>query len=149
MQTGIKVGEAMTTEPVATTPETTIRDAARLMKEYDVGSVLLKEGDNVVGIVTEFDLTRKVVADDMDTREPVSNVAETALVDILPTRDLAEALQLMKVNEVRHLPVVQDEEFMGLITMKDILKIAPALFDIMVDQIRLREENRKPIEENI
>ncbi len=135
----------MTTKPVTTNPTTTIQDAARLMTKFDVGSVLIQEQEEVIGIVTEYDLTRKVVANNRDTTEPVENIMEETMTMIEPDRDVTEALQMMNDNDIRHLPVGKDGKLNGLITMKDILKIEPELFELVVEKIRLREENRKPI----
>lgn len=147
MKTGIRVADAMTTNPITTSKDTSVRDCARLMKKFDVGSVLITEKDSVVGIVTEWDLTRKVVAEGKNVMDPVEDVMEPILVTASPAQDLSEAMRALNDNEIRHLPVVEDGRFTGLITLKDILKIEPQLFELVVEKIRLREESRKPIAE--
>jgi signal-transduction protein with cAMP-binding, CBS, and nucleotidyltransferase domain len=70
---------------------------------------------------------------------------EEKLITISPEKDIFEAITVMRDNNIRHLPVMQDGKFYGLVTTKDILKIEPDLFELMVDRIELKEEKRKPI----
>jgi CBS domain-containing protein len=67
------------------------------------------------------------------------------LVTVTPGMDVFDALLLMKDANVKHLPVVDDKRLVGFITVKDILRVQPHLFDNFVDSYRLREANRKPI----
>jgi signal-transduction protein with cAMP-binding, CBS, and nucleotidyltransferase domain len=64
---------------------------------------------------------------------------------VSPAMDVFDALQLMKDANVRHLPVMDDNKLVGFITMKDILKVQPHLFENIVDMWALREEDRKPL----
>ncbi len=137
----------MTTKPVSTDSKTSAQDCARLMDKFNVGSLLIEEDGKIKGIVTEYDLTRKVVAEGRDYTQPVSSIMEEVLVTISPEKDLSAAIQKMKDNDIRHLPVVEGDDFVGLVTVKDVLKIEPDLFDTVVDKIRLREEQRKPVGE--
>jgi len=147
VKSGISVAEAMTTRPVTAESGTSVKECAKLMKRFDVGSVLIKKGDKVLGIVTEHDLARKVIAGGMSYDEPADAVMERVLVTISPDKDLWEAMDVMKRNDVRHLPVVENEKFVGFVTIKDVLKIEPQLFELFVENIKLREEFRKPVAE--
>ena len=148
MRTGIKVGDAMTTRPITTSKNTSIQECAKLMKKFDVGSVLVQDNNQVIGIVTEFDLARKVIVNTMDYDDPIKKIMEKILVTVSPNNDLLEAMELMRKHDIRHLPVQDNNKFTGLITMKDILKIEPQLFELVADNIRLREESRKPLNDS-
>ncbi len=148
-KTGYKVCDAMTRKPVAVTPETTIKDAARLMQEKDVGSLVVKEGDSLRGYITEQGIVHKVVASALlPDNVTVQEVMSTDVATIEPNKDIFEALVKMRDEDVRQLPVIDEEnnrKLVGLLTLKDILKIQPQLFEIIAEKITLREEDRKPV----
>ncbi|MFQ5475308.1 MAG: cyclic nucleotide-binding/CBS domain-containing protein, partial [Candidatus Nanoarchaeia archaeon] len=103
------------------------------------------EDGNIVGLVTEQDIVRKSVASGLNcTRTPLKAVMSTDLHTISPDRDIFEALTLMSEKNVRHVPVTDKKGgLVGYITGKDILKLQPQLFEILVDKIELREQERK------
>ena len=70
---------------------------------------------------------------------------ETKLLMISPSDDIYDALIKMRDSNIRHLPVVEHGKMVGLLTLKDILKIEPQLFELLVEKFELREETRKPI----
>ncbi|MFT4303738.1 MAG: CBS domain-containing protein [Candidatus Woesearchaeota archaeon] len=146
MKTGIRVFEAMTHEPVSVNPDDSIAVCAITMKEHDVGGVLVVDGDNVLGICTEQDMVHKILADNKDyTKIKVKEVMSKNVRTIEANNDIFEAIMKMRDLNVRRMPVVNEGKFVGILTDKDILKIEPQLFDILVDQIELREESRKPL----
>lgn len=145
-RTDYKVIDAMTLNPVRTGPDTTVSDCAAIMKNSNVGSVLVFEGNKLLGIITEWDITRKIVAEDKNPKETVvSQVMTTNVTSINPSSNLFEAITLMAQLDIKHLPVMDNGEFMGFLTSNDILKIEPALFEILLDEIELRESDRKPL----
>ena len=144
MKTGIKVVDAMTRLPVSITPDTTLQDCAHLMKEQHVGSLLVKKGESLIGILTERDIVRKAVASGLDiTKTPAKDVMVEEVVTVPPGADIFEAIHLMKDHDIRHLPVADGKKLVGFITIKDILKIQPQLFENLVDKMRIAEEDRK------
>ncbi len=146
MKTGYAVGDVMTRKPVMVSGNSSLRECAKTMEEYDVSTLLIGSGNKVDGIVTEEDMVRKVLATErscMDTK--IKDIMETNLITITPDKDIFEALMKMRENDIRHLPVMHGEEIIGLVTMKDILKVEPALFDVLLEKIHLREEENKPI----
>lgn len=146
MKTGYRVFDAMTHEPVYVTPETNIVDAAKKMKEYDVGALLVKKDGAAVGICTEQDIVYRVVVTGKDaSKVSIDEIMTKEIRSVSPNDDIFDALLRMRELDVRHLPVELDMKFVGLLTMKDILKIEPQLFDLIVDKYELREEENKPI----
>lgn len=140
----------MTNKPIMAAPSLKIKEAAAIMKKHDIGSLLVSDRKGKLGIITEEDFVRKAVLNSMDTkRANVSTIMETDLITISPEKDIYDALILMKENNLRHLPVISKDRLVGLITLKDILKIQPELFDTIVEDIELREEHRKPIGERV
>jgi len=146
MRTGYKVGDAMTKKPVAVSKDITLKECAVKMKENHVGALIVEEKKSAIGIITEQDIVRKAIGEGKNPAvTPVSEVMETRLDTISPDADLYEALVLMKNKNIRHLPVVFEGEMIGLLTLKDILKIQPQLFDLIVEKFEIREAERKPI----
>ncbi len=145
MKTGIAVGDAMTHQPVYVSPQTNLKKCAEIMKQHQVGSLLVKENRGLVGIFTEGDMVRKALVlnkkpEDITARD----IMAEEVVTISPDRDIFEALQKMKEYDVRHLPVVDStNNFVGILTDKDIIRIQPQLFDILVDMMHLRAKARK------
>lgn len=143
MRTGVHVGDAMTSTPVLVSPELTVTQCARLMKKKGVGSVLVRDGGKLHGIVTEKDFLEKVLAKGVHGDElRVKEVMTKKLVTIEPQEDIYDALMKMNDEEVRRLPVVKGGKLVGILTQKDILKIEPQLFDYMVEKFQV---SYKPI----
>ena len=136
----------MTEKPIAVSPDITIQECAKIMSEQHVGAVLVKKNGSLLGVITEQDIVRKsVINNDKPSVRKASEVMETQMHTIEPEKDIFEALVKMKDKNIRHLPVVADSEMIGLLTLKDVLKIEPQLFDLLVEKFELREEERKPI----
>ena len=145
MKTGYKVGDMMTENPVVVSKETTLQQAAKIMKDNKVGALLVGEEDVLFGIITEQDVVRKAIINAKPSdKTKVFDIMETSLITITPDKDIFEALKNMGENNIRHLPVVNKKgKFIGLITGKDILKVQPQLFELLVDKIELKEEEKK------
>ncbi len=136
----------MTRKPIEVSGDISIMECAQKMKKHDVGSVLVKKNGKLIGILTEEDLVYKIVAEAKDAKKTkVKDVMIKRLITIEPDKDLYDALVKMSNNDVRRLPVLENNKLAGMLTMKDILKIQPQLFDIIAENIQLREENFKPI----
>ena len=122
---GTKVAEVMTTRPRAVTLQTSVREAAQLMEEEDVGALPVVEEDaRLVGIVTDRDVAVRVVSRGLDpdaTR--VGEVASTEVFALTPEDDLDEALKMMAHAQVRRLPiVVRENELVGMLAQADIAR---------------------------
>jgi CBS domain-containing protein len=120
---GTKIAEVMTKRPRAVTPQTSVREAARLMEEEDVGSLpVVDEGARLVGIVTDRDVALRVVGRGLDPEETsVDDVASKEVYVLTPDDDLDEALKVMAQAQVRRLPiVVRENELVGMIAQADI-----------------------------
>jgi len=146
MKTGVRVCDAMTTKPVAICHKLNLVKCAKLMKTSHVGTLLVKDNGTLLGIVTEQDIVRNAVALGKSPADvTVKAIMERKLITVSPEKDIFDALVLMKKKNIRHLPVMQGKKMVGLLTLKDILKIEPELFEMLVDKFELREERRKPI----
>ncbi|MBI4145462.1 CBS domain-containing protein [Candidatus Woesearchaeota archaeon] len=133
MKTGIPVEKVMTKNPVTVPPGTSLQKCAKVMSDKHVGSLLVKDGPGVVGIVTEQDIVRKAVIKDLSaSKTNVDDIMAMNLIVVKTSQDLADAIQLMRANNIRHLPVMDErEQFVGFITSKDILRVQPELFKLL------------------
>jgi len=104
------------------TPETTVFDAVRLMTAQHIGGVVVLDGDQFVGMFTERDLMRRVVAEQRDpAREPVRNVMTIEMVTCHPAMSIEEARAVMRDRRVRHLPMTDGAgRMLGLVSIGDL-----------------------------
>jgi len=105
-----------------TDTETTIGDAARLMRHYKIGSVFIEEGDRFVGVVTESTLVRRTLTGDVSYREPVTRIMDTPLISIDVEQSVMEANHLMHFNGIRHLGVSEAGKIVGVISVRDLVR---------------------------
>ena len=146
MKTGFKVCDAMTRKPVVVSANKSIEECCRAMNSEKVGSLLVKDGENLVGIITDQDIVRKIIAEGVDPKKAkVRDHMSVKLNTIHPEEDIFDALKLMAELNVKQLPVLDGKRMVGLLTQKDVLKIEPELFDILVDKLQIREEENKPV----
>ena len=116
------ISEVMTPNPQSVDPSTTVVEAARLMRDGDVGSLPVVEDGKVVGIVTDRDIAIRVVAEGKDPQgAKVGEIASKDLVTVDPQQDLDEALRLMARHQVRRLPVVEEDgRLVGVVAQADV-----------------------------
>ena len=127
MKTGLKVSDIMVKDVISVKSKEKIIDCARKMKRKRVGSLIILDGDYVVGIVTEQDIVRRATAEAIDLNLPIRKVMSINVQLIEPDLDLVDAVNFMEKNDVRHLPVVKDDKLIGIITFKDIMDRAYTL----------------------
>lgn len=141
MKSEYSVFDAMTRKPVDISPEATLQEAAHLMHQHDVGSLVVKKGDELLGVLTEFDLVRKAVLKALDVNLiTVNDIMSKDLLTIHSTADVMDAMKLMRDADVRHLPVLENNKMVGFLTMKDILKIQPQLLELIIDKFSVRNQ---------
>jgi len=129
MDTGYKISDLMVQKVLATTPATTVRQCAKLMSDKKIGSLVVADDKKIMGIVTEQDMSRKVVAAGLDYEAPVSEIMTKKLVDIMPTDDIYTAMVRMSKYNIKHLPVVHGGKLVGIISFKDIIRANPSLIE--------------------
>ena len=114
------IREVMTDEVVTAAPERTVREIAELMRERNVGSVVIVRDDRPVGFVTDRDLTLSVIADGRDFGDHVADHASSPVVTAQPAMGVEEAAELMVRHGVRRLVVVDAERLTGIVTLDDL-----------------------------
>jgi CBS domain-containing protein len=114
------VRHAMTDELQTATPDDTAQDAARMMDAADVGVIPVVEEERLIGLVTDRDLAVRLVARGDDATTSLRELATQAPVTVTPDTKLADAQRLMSEHRVRRLPVVKDDQLVGVISLGDV-----------------------------
>ena len=134
MKTGYKVYECMTTKPISITSDSSLEKCAKVMAENHVGALVVKDDHKSIGLLTEQDIVRKILAKNINPlSKKVKDFMETKLITISSNDDIYDALIKMRDSNIRHLPVVDKGKMVGLLTIKDVLKIEPQLFELLVE----------------
>ncbi len=143
MKVGIKVGDIITRKFVSVDPNITIMECAKLMTKKGVGSLVVKKDQKIKGIATEGDIIKAVAKGLNISKTKVDKIMTKKIIGISPSKDIYDALVMMKKKKVRWLPALINKNIIGLLTEKDILKIQPDLFDIAIQNMRIAEEKEK------
>jgi len=110
-------------EVISIVQDASVFDAIKLMADRGVGSLLVMEGDELKGIVTERDYARKVIIKGRSSEStPVADIMTTELVTASPTQSVNDCMNMMSERRIRHLPVVIDGRVAGLISIGDLVQ---------------------------
>ncbi len=104
-------------------PNTDAKDAIKLMAESGISSLLIMDGNKVIGIFSDKDFSCKIVAKDRLSEDiPVSEVMTSPVCAIRPNQSIDDAMSVMTEKRIRHLPVMNGEELIGLVSIGDLVK---------------------------
>ena len=103
-------------------PEATVFEAIKLMAEKNIGSLLVMSGGKLAGIITERDYTRKVALHGKTSKETrVREIMPREFITVTPDDSVEECMRMMTQHRVRHLPVLQNDELVGIISIGDLV----------------------------
>ncbi|GAB6044213.1 putative nucleotidyltransferase substrate binding domain-containing protein [Endothiovibrio diazotrophicus] len=122
----VEVGELLAHAPVGAPPQTTIREAARLMTRERVSALLVMEGAELVGLVTDQDLRSRCIAEGLSVDLPVERIMTPSVFTVDAETPGFEALLTMARRDVRHLPVVGESGVLGVVAAADLLRYQSA-----------------------
>ncbi|WJI09676.1 CBS domain-containing protein [Methanobacterium sp. CWC-01] len=138
MDTKVTVHDAMTSRVITVEPQTSVAEAARIMTERDIGSLIIKSNSEPEGLITESDIIAKVVSKDLKASQiQVGDLMTQNLIEVHPGSELNEAARLMAKNNIRRLPVVNDGVLVGILTTTDVVSVSPELTEILVENARM------------
>ena len=127
----ILVEDVMTKSPHTGTPDMTVKEAAALMRDEKVGSLIIVEEGNPIGIVTERDFLNKIVSENkVPSKTKVTEIMTSPLITATPKESLSDAAKRMSSMHVRRLPVVKGDVLVGILTENDVLRISPSLIEL-------------------
>ncbi|RNF39670.1 CBS domain-containing protein [Planococcus salinus] len=116
----MKVKEIMTPDVETCGPNTTLQEAASKMKELDVGSIPVSDDKKLLGIVTDRDIVTRGIAKQVSLNAPVSDILSSDIVKGNAEMDVEEAASLMAEHQIRRLPIVEDDQLVGIVSLGDI-----------------------------
>jgi len=118
----MKLSDTFTKKVITTGPETTLVSVARLMREHNVGDVVIVEDQRPIGIITDRDLALVLGADGLSPETPVQKVMTHRVLAILDDSTIFAATKFIREGGVRRLPIVNDEDrVVGMVSMDDLL----------------------------
>lgn len=117
-------------------PDATVYEALQLLAEKNVGALVVVENDRVCGILSERDYARKIILIGRDSRETaVSDIMTSEVRTITEDQSVSQCMSLMTEHHVRHLPVVEGERLVGLISVGDVVKAVMAEQAFLIQQL--------------
>jgi CBS domain-containing protein len=121
-----KVRDAMTGIPITLAPDRTLTDAARAMRDFAIGCVLVAVREQLCGLVTDRDIVVRAIAESCDpSKVTLSDICSLDMAVVGPDDDLDDAIKLMRAQGVRRLPVVEYGRAVGLVSIGDIAVARP------------------------
>lgn len=121
----------------STAPDSLVYDALKLMAEKGVGALLVLEAGKLVGILSERDYARKVVLrgkSSLDT--PVREIMTANVISVRPDQTIKECMTLMTDKRIRHLPVLVNDQVVGVVSIGDVVKAKIAEKDFVIKQLK-------------
>ena len=139
----------MVREVITLDENSTVREAAEIMNKFGIGSLIIVSKGKAVGIMTERDVLRRVVAEAKNAESTkVKEIMTTPLVVVEPSFDLEEATKLMFQMKIKKLPVVDGKKLVGLVSLTDIARFQPQMIKLL-KQLAARQKAPKSIEKVI
>lgn len=117
-----EIGDYMVSPVLSTDIESTVQEAALIMTANNIGSLLVKKFDECMGIVTETDLTRKVLGKGLSPEStPISEIMASPVLSLDRYLPIEEANRFMHKNKIRHLGVTEEDKIVGILSVKDLV----------------------------
>lgn len=144
----MRVSEIMTKAAVIDTPDDTLAEAAQKMWNQQTGSLLVIDGEDLVGIITERDILKAAATGTALDTTRISEVMTKDIVTVGPGTSLREAAKVMAERWIRHLPVLDDSKLVGIISQRDLAGVLagalnePSALEQLVEASELVRERR-------
>jgi CBS domain-containing protein len=133
----VLVRDVMSKETKVVRPDTLVKEVVATMNKFDVGSMIVVQGDRPVGIITERDILRRLVEPCLAPETLTARQIMTSpLLSISETASIEEAASLMARKHIKRLPVIDDNKLVGIITYTDIVSKVPTLLSILEELVR-------------
>jgi CBS domain-containing protein len=116
----MKIRDVMTQNPSTVSPDDTVQAAARIMQTEDTGAVPVVKNGRVLAVVTDRDIVVRVVAEGGSLSSPVGDVATKGVICVSPDMSTSEASDLMSEHQIRRLPVVENDQLVGIVSIGDL-----------------------------
>ena len=114
------IKDAMTTKPASLPASATVADAAKQMRELDIGDVLVEQEGRLAGIVTDRDIVVRAIAEGRDVTSKLGDIVSSEVVCITPAESADDAIRLMRERALRRVPVVENGRPVGIVSLGDL-----------------------------
>ena len=117
-------------------PDASVYEALKLMADREVGALLVLDAGKLVGIMSERDYARKVILEGRFAKDtPVREIMSARVVCVRPEQTIEECMALMTDKRIRHLPVLKDDDLVGLVSIGDVVKTIISEQDFIIQQL--------------
>ncbi|MGB9134615.1 MAG: CBS domain-containing protein [Candidatus Bathyarchaeia archaeon] len=124
----VQTRDIMVSKVVTIRKDSMVKEAVKLMNENEIGCLVVTENKKAIGILTERDLMRRVLAKSKDPGEiKVEEVMSTPLISVEPDAEIGDVSRIMFQRNIKKMPIVRKDKLLGLVTLTDILRIQPQL----------------------
>ena len=118
-------------------PDLMVFDGLKLLADYGVGAMVVMDGERLVGVLSERDYTRKVALQGRNSRETrVADIMTRDVVTVAPSTRTRECMTLMSQKKIRHLPIVEGDKVLGMISIRDIMDDIIADHELTIAQLQ-------------
>jgi len=136
MKTVANVLAVKGSEVFTVAPGASVYEALQILAEKNAGALVVTDGGKLVGIISERDYARKVALVDRTSRDTlVSEIMSRDVKTVAPTASIEDCMELMTERHIRHLPVLEDNELVGVVSIGDVVKTVIADLAAMVEQL--------------
>jgi CBS domain-containing protein len=117
-------------------PDASVYEAIKLMADKGVGALLVMEGQKLVGIVSERDYARKVILQGKSSRDtPVREIMTDKVFYVRPDQTVEDCMALMTAHRIRHLPVLDDDQVIGVVSIGDLVRAVISEQEVRIQQL--------------
>jgi len=136
MKTIKRVLEAKGYDIWSITPDASVYEAVKLMTEKGVGALLVLESGKLVGIISERDCTRRLILKEKAPKDtPVREIMTSDVITVRPDQTVEECMALVTARRIRHLPVLEDDRLIGIVSIGDLVKDVISEQEFMIQQL--------------
>lgn len=123
-------------EVITVTPDTSVYEALQTMADKNIGALVVVDGDEVVGIISERDYARKVILQGKTSMKiPVQEIMTERVYIVNPENTIEQCMALMTEKRVRHLPVLENDKLVGIVSIGDAVKVIISNQEFMIEQL--------------
>ena len=133
----VLVRDIMSKDVKVVRPDSSVKEVVATMNKFDIGSIVVVQGDRPVGIITERDILRRIVQPCLAPETLTARQVMTSpLLTISETASIDEAAELMAKKKVKKLPVMNKQKLIGIVTLTDIVTKVPTMLSILEELVR-------------
>ncbi len=137
----MQVKDVMKTQVVVAKPDANVKESAKIMTDIDIGCLVVLDNDKIVGIITERDILKKIVAEGADAEKvKIEDIMSKDVTTIDIDKTVENAAELMVEKKIKRLPVVNNGKLVGIITATDLISYEPKMIEALGELFMLKQQ---------